>query len=128
MCGHGKRRGSPGQATRLSGTFLSPARNIPLYKVHSIDSTRFPTFGDVTGTQEINAMQQHNSIFHSIVPWDAFEQAIEQHAAKDCARDFSHRSHLVAILYAQFVGAVSVRRLRFFGQWDKLRADRSKEA
>ena len=57
-------------------------------------------------------MRQHNSVFHSIlklVPWDAFDRAIEQRGAKDCAREFTHRSHLVAMLYAQLAGAVSLR-------------------
>src|SRR5450755_2426229 len=79
---------------------------------HSIDSTRIPTFRDVTGTQEINAVQQHNSVFHSIlklVPWDEFNRAIEQHGAADRARGFSYKSHLVAMLYAQLAGAVSLR-------------------
>jgi hypothetical protein len=91
---------------------LSPERNISLYKSHSIDSTGLPTFGDVTGTEEINAMQPHISVFHSILkllPWDAFNQAIERHEAKACARSFSHKSHLVAMIYAQLAGAVSLR-------------------
>jgi Transposase DDE domain/Domain of unknown function (DUF4372) len=92
--------------------FLSPERNILLYKLHGIDSTQFPTFGDVTGPEEINTVRQHNSVFHSILkllPWDEFDRAIEQRGARDCARDFSHRSHLVAMLYAQFAGSVSLR-------------------
>jgi hypothetical protein len=92
--------------------FLSPNRNISLGESHSIDSTRIPTFRDVTGTWEINAVQQHNSVLHSIlklVPWDEFNRAIEQHGAADCARGFSPRSHLVAMLYAQLAGAVSLR-------------------
>ncbi len=59
-------------------------------------------------------MQPHHSVFHSLLkllPWDAFEGAIERHQAKDCARSFSHRSHLVAMLYAQFAGAVSLREI-----------------
>ena len=57
-------------------------------------------------------MQQHNSVFHSILkllPWDEFDRAIQRHAAADCARGFSHRSHLVAMLYAQLAGSVSLR-------------------
>lgn len=57
-------------------------------------------------------MQPNTSVFQSILkllPWDAFNHAIEQHAAQDCARTFTHRSHLVAMLYAQFAGAVSLR-------------------
>jgi hypothetical protein len=91
---------------------LSPERNIPLYESHDIDSTQFPTFGRVTGAEEINAVQQHNSVFHAIlklVPWGALERAIEQRGAQDAVRGFSYRSHLVAMLYAQFAGAVSLR-------------------
>jgi hypothetical protein len=91
---------------------LNPERNILLYKAHGIDSTQLPTFGDVTGPEEINAVRQHNSVFHSILkllPWDEFHRAIERHEAKDRARGFSHRSHLVAMLYAQLAGSVSLR-------------------
>ena len=59
-------------------------------------------------------MRQYHSVFHSIlklVPWDEFDRAIERHDAKDRARDFTHRSHLVAMLYAQFAGAVSLREI-----------------
>ena len=93
---------------------MSPDRNIPLYKLRGIDSTQIPAFGDVTGPEEINAVRQYHSVFHSIlklVPWDEFDRAIERHDAKDRARDFTHRSHLVAMLYAQFAGAVSLREI-----------------
>jgi hypothetical protein len=56
----------------------------------------------------------HNSVFHSLLksfPWDEFQRAIERHGAKDCPRGFSHRSHLVAMLYAQFAGAASLREI-----------------
>lgn len=102
----------PGLAHGRLAQFLSPERNIPLYKSHGIDSTQFPTFGDVTGTEEVNAVQPHNSVFHSLLklcPYDEFDRAIERHDAKDCARRFSHKSHLVAMLYGQFAGAASLR-------------------
>ena len=106
--------GWPGQAHGCLARFLSPDRNIPLYKLRGIDSTQIPAFGDVTGPEEINAVRQYHSVFHSIlklVPWDEFDRAIERHDAKDRARDFTHRSHLVAMLYAQFAGAVSLREI-----------------
>lgn len=59
-------------------------------------------------------MQPHNSVFHSLlklVSWDEFQAAIDRHDARDCARGFSHRSHLVAMLYAQFSGAASLREI-----------------
>ena len=59
-------------------------------------------------------MPPHHSVFClllKLLPWDAFKRAIECHQAKDCARSFSHKSHLVAMLYAQFAGAVSLREV-----------------
>ena len=85
-----------------------------LYKLHGIDSTRFPTFGDVTGTQEINTVQPHLSVFHSMmkhIPWHTLDRSVERHGAGDCARDFSFKSQLVAMLYAQFAGAASLREI-----------------
>jgi IS4 transposase len=55
-----------------------------------------------------------NSIFHSmlkLVPWDAFDAAVEQHATRVHARSFSDKSHLVAMLYTQFAGASSLREI-----------------
>ena len=52
------------------------------------------------------------TFFHSLLklcPYDEFDRAIERHDAKDCARRFSHKSHLVAMLYGQFAGAASLR-------------------
>jgi hypothetical protein len=83
-----------------------------MYKLHDIDSTQLPTFGDVTGAEEINAVRQQSSVFQSIlklVPWDEFDRAIKNCGAEDAARGFTHRSHLVAMLYAQLAGAVSLR-------------------
>jgi hypothetical protein len=83
-----------------------------MYKLQNIDSTRFPTSGDRAGGTEINVMRQQNSVFHSILkllPWDEFERVIKKRGAGDAARDFTHRSHLVAMLYAQLAGAVSLR-------------------
>jgi hypothetical protein len=62
--------------------------------------------------QEINAVRQQNSVFHTILkllPWDAFNQAIERHGGMDCARGFTYKSQLVAMLYAQLAGSASLR-------------------
>jgi len=59
-----RRRGWPALCHGCLARFLSPERNVLLYQPHSIHSTRFPTFGDVTGTEQINAVQPHNSVFH----------------------------------------------------------------
>jgi hypothetical protein len=91
---------------------LSPERNISLYKLHGIDSTRIPTFGDVTGTEEIKAVRQHTSVFQTILKlfaWDELNKSIERHYARDCVVGFSFKSQLVAMLYGQLAGSASLR-------------------
>ncbi|MDR3534373.1 MAG: DUF4372 domain-containing protein, partial [Rhodopila sp.] len=59
-------------------------------------------------------MPPHNSVFHSILkllPWEAFDHAIARHGAQDSARGFTHKSHLVAMLYGQWAGASSLREI-----------------
>jgi hypothetical protein len=71
-------------------------------------------FGDATGHEEVNAVPHDNSVFHSmlkLVPWDAFEAAIEQRATRVRPRGFSDKSHLTAMLYAQFSAASSLREI-----------------
>jgi hypothetical protein len=46
---------------------LSHDRNILLSKLHAIDSPPLPTFGDVTGTEAINAVRHQGSVFQSIL-------------------------------------------------------------
>jgi hypothetical protein len=65
-----------------------------------------PTFADVPGTQEANAVPSKPSAFEAILklfPWDSFNQAVKRHGAK-AARSFSYRSQLVAMIYAQLAG------------------------
>lgn len=59
-------------------------------------------------------MPHDNSVFHAVlkhVPWDALSEAVGRHGAADCARGFSFKSQLVAMLYAQLSGAVSLRHV-----------------
>ncbi len=77
-----------GPPPRLSGRIL-------LYKAHGIDSTRGPTFGDVTGHEEVNAVPHENSVFHTmmkLVAWDAFDDAIERHGVAAQARVFTWKN------------------------------------
>ena len=95
-----------------SGTIFESRPQYLLYKSHGIDSTWFPTFGDVTGAEETIAVQTHASVFQTILkllPWDEFNRAIARHGAADRARGFDYRSHLAAMLYAQLAGAASLR-------------------
>jgi hypothetical protein len=83
-----------------------------LYKLHGIDSTRFPTFGDVTGTKEDHAVRTHPIVFQSILkllPWEELHRSVKRHQAAAVARTFSYKSHLVAMIYAQLAGASSQR-------------------
>ena len=91
---------------------MSPHCNISLYKLHGIDSNGFPTFGDVTGSQENNAVPAHPSVFFTVLkllPWEEFNRAIKRHDAADFARGFSHRSHLVAMICAQLANCGGLR-------------------
>src|SRR5580698_3183038 len=85
-----------------------------LYKAHGIDSTHGPTFGDVTGHEESNAVPHDNSVFHAVLQrldWEAFERAVAREGAAARARGFTCKNHLVALLYGQFAGASSLREI-----------------
>lgn len=59
-------------------------------------------------------MPHHHSVFYAVLkrlPWDKLDQAVQRHAAAECARGFSFKSQLVAMLYAQLSGAASLRHL-----------------
>jgi Transposase DDE domain/Domain of unknown function (DUF4372) len=82
--------------------------------VHGIDSTQGPTFGDVTGHERVNAVPHHNSVFCAVLkhlPWDKLDEAVARHGAQGCARSFSFKDQLVAMLYAQLSGASSLRHV-----------------
>jgi Transposase DDE domain/Domain of unknown function (DUF4372) len=59
-------------------------------------------------------MRHHNSVFHGLlkhVPWDVFEGLVTAHAADRRVRRLSTKSQLVALLYGQLEGAVSLREI-----------------
>jgi len=59
-------------------------------------------------------MRHHNSVFHSVLkhlPWAAFERLVEEHEADGRVRRLTTKSQLVALLYAQFSGASSLREI-----------------
>lgn len=72
---------------------------------------RFATFW----TQErINTMRHQNSVFHDLlkrIPWAAFDGLVRDHHADKHVRRLSTKSQLVALLYAQFSGASSLREI-----------------
>lgn len=59
-------------------------------------------------------MRHHNSVFHDLlkrVPWAVFEDLVAAHDADKHVRRLSTKSQLVALLYAQFSGASSLREI-----------------
>ncbi len=56
-------------------------------------------------------MPHCNSVFHAmtqLIPWEAHAAAVHRHRTVQ-SRGFTDRSHLLTLLYAQFVGAGSLR-------------------
>jgi len=74
-------------------------------------SQHLPVFGTGEG---INVMRHHNSVLHELlkhVPWAMFDNLVAAHGADSRVRRLSTKSQLVALLYAQLSGAVSLREI-----------------
>lgn len=59
-------------------------------------------------------MRHHNSVFHDLlkrIPWTVFDELVHVHHADKHVRRLSTKSQLVALLYAQFSGASSLREI-----------------
>jgi hypothetical protein len=59
-------------------------------------------------------MRHHNSVLHGVlkqVPWAEFDKLVDEHGADAGVRKLSTRSQLVALLFAQLSGAVSLREI-----------------
>jgi len=59
-------------------------------------------------------MQHQNSVFHDLlqrIPWSRFNALVAAHNADKHTRRLSTKSQLVAMLYAQFSGATSLREI-----------------
>ena len=59
-------------------------------------------------------MRHHNSVLHGLlkhIPWSYFDQLVEEHHADAGVRRLSTKTQLVALLYAQFAGLVSLREI-----------------
>jgi hypothetical protein len=59
-------------------------------------------------------MRHHNSVLHGLlkhVPWSRFDELVEEHATDARVRRLTTRTQLVALLYAQLSGAVSLREI-----------------
>jgi len=59
-------------------------------------------------------MLHQNSVFHGLlkyVPWNRLEQIVEMHGADELSRKLTTKRHLIALLYGQFSGAMSLREI-----------------
>jgi IS4 transposase len=59
-------------------------------------------------------MRHHNSVLHELlkqIPWSEFDRLVEEHGADTRIRTLSTKGQLVALLYAQLAGAVSLREI-----------------
>jgi hypothetical protein len=59
-------------------------------------------------------MRHQNSVLHDVlkrIPWDLFDQLVEQHGSDYRSRRLSTKDQLVALLYGQFSGAASLREI-----------------
>lgn len=59
-------------------------------------------------------MLHQNSVFHSVlkqVPWHRFERLVDEHYADKHVRLLTTKEQLIALLYAQFSGAQSLREI-----------------
>ncbi|WP_159732929.1 IS4 family transposase [Methylosinus sp. Ce-a6] len=57
-------------------------------------------------------MRHKNTVFHDLLkllPWKTFDALVARHRADDLVRSFTTRHQLIALLYAQFSGAESLR-------------------
>lgn len=59
-------------------------------------------------------MRHHNSVFHDLLkrlPWSSFVRLVDEHGADKHVRRLSTKSQLIALLYGQLAGAVSLREI-----------------
>jgi IS4 transposase len=62
----------------------------------------------------INTMRHHNSVLHGLtkqIPWAVFDRLVDEHGADWRVRRLSTKSQLIALLYGQLAGAVSLREI-----------------
>jgi IS4 transposase len=59
-------------------------------------------------------MRHENSVFHGLskhIPWTAFDRLVDEHGADRRVRRLTTRTQLMALLYGQLSGAVSLREI-----------------
>src|ERR1700730_10618644 len=64
--------------------------------------------------KRINAVQHQNIVFHGLlkqIPWSLVERLIARHHADHDPRALKTKAHLIAMLYAQLIGAGGLREI-----------------
>ncbi len=62
----------------------------------------------------INTVRHQNIVFHGLlkhIPWSIHDRLVDQHDADWDSRVVKTKAHLIAMLYAQFCGARSLREI-----------------
>src|SRR5260221_9180302 len=62
----------------------------------------------------INAVRHQNIVFHGLlkhIPWSSLDRLVDQYEADWDGRAVKTKAHLIAMLYAQFCGARSLREI-----------------
>jgi IS4 transposase len=87
---------------------------IVLEEVHGVDSSEFQLVTNHLDRKRISAVPHQNIVFHDLlkqIPWAKFDLLVEQHNADWDDRVVRTKAHLIAMLYAQFGGARSLREI-----------------
>jgi hypothetical protein len=62
----------------------------------------------------VNAVRQQSSVFRDIlklIPWAVFDRLVEEHGSDELVRKFKTRHQLIALLFGQLSGAMSLREI-----------------
>ena len=97
----------PGQAHGCPAQFL-------LVVAHGIDSICVQGLATHLDTKGCNAVPCNYTVFQSVLnhlPWSAFDKLVDTHQTDALSRSFSSRDQLIALLFAQFSGASSLREV-----------------
>ena len=85
-----------------------------LYEAHGTESTHVWTLATFRDTKGDNAVHHQNTVFHTLLkhlPWGEFERLVKEYGADEDERGFTTKTQLVAMIYAQLSGALSLREI-----------------
>jgi IS4 transposase len=74
----------------------------------------FDVLPTIKTRKETDAMRHQNSVFHGLLKylsWDFVERVVEKYDADALSRTLDTKCHMIALLYGQLSGAVSLREI-----------------